>query len=110
MGDGERVLRVFNAAAQHRVDVHVKLGMLCQELQFFVQDLQALLGDLIGLHVIDADLKMFQARPVQPLNAVGGEQVSIGNHPGENAVLAYAGDNGVEIGMQQRLAAADGDE
>src|SRR5258708_6829494 len=50
LADRERILRMRNAAAHHRVDVHVKVGVLGQQLQLFVEDFQALLRDFIRIH------------------------------------------------------------
>ena len=67
----QRIFRVANAAAEHRIDIHVKLGVLRQQLELLVQHLQALFGDVIRLHIVDADLQIFEARAIQPLDALG---------------------------------------
>ncbi len=63
-----------------------------------------------GMRVVDADLQIFEAGAIQPLDALRHQQVTVGDHPGDDAVFADAPDDGVQIGMQQRLAAADGDD
>jgi hypothetical protein len=46
---------------------------------------------------------------VEALDAVGGEQVAVGDETGDCAVAADAANELVELGVQQGLAAADGD-
>ena len=53
---------------------------------------------------------MLKAGAIEALYAVGGQQVAVGDHAGDHAVAAYAGDQQVEIGMEQGLAAGDGDD
>ena len=62
VSDGESVLRVAHAAAENRVDIHLKFGVLGEKLELLVEHLEAFLRDVVGLHVVDADLKIFQAR------------------------------------------------
>ena len=52
---------------------------------------------------------MIQARLVELLNAVHRQQVSVGDHAGDHAVVADAADDVVEFRVQDGLAAADGD-
>ena len=104
----ERVLGIADAAAEHGIDVHVKFGVFGQQRQFLVENFQALLRNVVGLHVVNADLQVFEAGAIQALDAIGHQQVAVGDQAGEHAVLADARDDGVEFGMQQRLAAADG--
>src|ERR1700687_3156586 len=42
---GQGVLRIADAASHYGVDVHVKLGVFGEQLQFLVENFQALLGD-----------------------------------------------------------------
>ncbi len=58
----QRVFGIVNAAAQHRVDVHVKQRVLGQDLQLLVEHLQALLRHVVRHHVVDADLHVIEAR------------------------------------------------
>ena len=67
--DFQRIVRIFHAAAQHGVDIHLKHGILRQHHQPAIQCFQAFLGDFVRHHVINADLQMLQPRFVQPLNA-----------------------------------------
>ena len=53
---------------------------------------------------------MLQAGAVEPLNAVGGEQIPVGDQPGDHAAAADMGNDIVQLRMQQRFAAADGDD
>jgi hypothetical protein len=93
----------------YRVDVHGKLRVLGQQLQFLVQHLQALLRNFVRLHVVDADLQVFQPRAVQPLDALSGEQIAVGDESGNDPLPPNVPDHLVQLGMQQRLAPADGD-
>ena len=47
---------------------------------------------------------------IQPLDPVRRQQVAVGDHARDGAVAADADDQVIEFGMQQRLAAADGDD
>lgn len=53
---------------------------------------------------------MIETGAVEALDAVGHEQVSIGDHTGNDAVFADAGDDLVEFWVQQWLTAGDGDD
>ena len=88
----------------------MELGVFGQQLQLAVEHLQALLRNLVRHDVVDGDLQVLEAGAVEPLDALGGEQVAVGDHAGDHAVAADAGDDQVQVGMQQRLAAADGDD
>src|SRR5207249_11683216 len=70
---------------------------------------ETLLRDLVGLDVVDADLEKIEARPIQLLDALRNEKVAVGDEPGHHAEPADPADQRVEIGMEQRLAAAEGD-
>jgi len=107
---GQGVFRVAHATAQDGIDVHVKVGMLCQERELLVQNFQALFRHVVRHHVINADLQVFEAGAIQAFYAIRDQEVSVGNQSGHHSVLANARDDGVEIGMQQGLSAADGDD
>jgi signal transduction histidine kinase len=49
-------------------------------------------------------------RAVQPFDALRGEQIAVGDHARDHAVAADVRHDQVQIGMQQGLAAADGDD
>jgi len=110
MSDGQSVLRIANAASEDRIDVHLKFGVLGQEFELLIQNSQALLRNIVGLDIVDADLQIFEPGAIQALDAVGNEQIPIGDHPGDDSILPDSGDDGVELGMQQRLTAADSDD
>jgi hypothetical protein len=88
----------------------VKIGVLGQQLQLLVEHLEALLGNLVGHHVVDGDLQMVEPGAVQPLDAFRRQQIAVGDHPGDHAALANVRHDPVEVGMQQRFAAGDGDD
>ena len=64
-------------------------------------------GNFVGHRVVDADLQVFEPRAIQPLDALGRQQVAVRDDPREDSVPAHARDDLVELRMQQRLAAAD---
>src|ERR1017187_255648 len=97
LADRESVPRSVNAAPDHRVDVHVKFGVLRQQQQFPVEHLQALLRNGVRQDIVDGDLQMLQAGAVEALDALRGKQVAVGDHARDDAVVAYAGDQQVEI-------------
>src|SRR6185437_15479834 len=99
--DGQRILRIFYAAADHGIDVDVEVGILGKHLQLLIQDLQTFLRNVIGRHVINGNLQPFEARAVKPLNALGNQQISVGDHAGDHAVLANAGDDVIQFRMEQ---------
>src|SRR5262249_47981716 len=80
------------------------------QLQLLVENFEALLRNVIGHDVVDGDLQMIQTRAVEALNAVGRQQISVGDHAGNDAVPPYARDHLVELGMEHRLPAGDGDD
>jgi hypothetical protein len=107
--DNQCIVGMLDAAAQDGIDIDVKIGVLGQKLQFLVENLEALLGHIVGLDVVDADLQVFQTRVIESLDAVGVEKIAVGDDPGDDAVVADAANDFVEIGMEQRFASADGD-
>ena len=100
LADGERILRIADASADHRIDIDVKLGVLGQQLQLAVENLQAFLRDFVGVHVVDRNLQPLQAGAVEALNAVGGQQVTVGDKAGDDAALVHAVDDVVEVGCR----------
>src|SRR5579862_173253 len=98
----------MNAAAHHRIDVHVKFGVLCQQLQLLVQDLQTLLGNVVRSYVVHADLHVLETGPIQSPDTVGRQQVPVGDHAGDCAAAADVGDDLLDIRMQHGLAAKIG--
>src|SRR5882672_12653190 len=109
LADGQRVLGVAHSAAYYGIDVHVKVGVLRQELELPVEYFETLFRDFVRIHVIDGNLEPFQARAVQALNTVLGEQIPIRDETGNNAALDHLPNDVVEIRMQQRFSAADRD-
>ena len=51
---------------------------------------------------------MIESGPIQPLNAVGREQISVGDQAGNHAMRPDARNNLVELRMKQSFAATDG--
>src|SRR5215472_5777527 len=110
LADGNGVPLILDSGADHGVDVDVKLGVLAQPLQLLVQYFEGFHGDFVGLDVIDGDLQVVQAGVIKLLDALRGEQIAVGDQPGDDAMRADAADDVVELRMKQSLAAADGDQ
>ena len=72
------------------IDVDVKFGVLGEELQFLVENLEALFRRVVGLNVVDADLEVLEARFVELPNARRGEKVPVRNQTRNHAVAADA--------------------
>src|SRR5438309_4700899 len=65
LADRQRVLGMRNSASHDRVDIHVKIGVLGQQLQFLVENLQALLRDFVGIHVVDGNLQPLESGAIE---------------------------------------------
>jgi hypothetical protein len=76
-------------------------------LELLVEQPKALLRDLVGLGVIDADLQEVEPGPVQCLNPAGHEEVSVRDEAGHHAARADVANQVVEIRVEHRLAAAE---
>ena len=59
--DRERVLWMADRATEHRFDVHREFRVLGEPLQFPIEDLKALLRDLVGHYVVNTDLEMVES-------------------------------------------------
>src|SRR5581483_2930763 len=88
----------------------MKVGVLGQQLKLSVEDLQALLRDLVRHDVVDRDLQPLQTGPAEALNPFNREQVSIGNEACDHSAIANAANDAVQLRMEQRLASADSDD
>ncbi len=109
-GDGDGVFGMSGAGADDGVDVDLEFGVLGEETEFLVEDLEAFLGDFVGLDVVDGNLELIEAGGVEAADAIGGEEIAVGDQDGDAAVMADAGDGEVEIGMEEGFAAGDGDD
>ena len=85
LADDQGVVRIVNAAADHGVDVDVKVGVLGQHLQLLVEHLEALLRHVVGHDVVDRDLQVIEPGVVQALDALRHQQVAVGDHAGDHA-------------------------
>src|SRR5262249_33586420 len=61
-------------------------------------------------HVVDRNLQPFKTSAIELLDAIGREQIAVGDHAGNHPTLANAFDDAIELGMKQRFSAADGDD
>ena len=73
LADGERVLRITNAAADHGIDVHMKVGVFGQQFELAVENFQAFLRDVVGIDVVDGDLQPLESGAVEALNPFGDQ-------------------------------------
>ena len=108
--DDQGIAGIAYASTDHRVDVHVELGIFRQPLQALIQHLEALFRDLVGHDIINRDLQVLQAGSVQPQDPLLVEQIAVGDHAGDHAVAADAANDVVNLRMQQRFAATDNDD
>ncbi len=69
-GHGQGVFGNSYAAAQDRIDVDLKFGVLGEQDQFLVEHLEAFLRSLVGHGVIDADLQVIEAGAIELPDAV----------------------------------------
>src|SRR5207248_1206042 len=102
---GERVLRVADPATDYGIDIRVKVGVFSQHLQLFVEDLKALLRNVVRIDVVYRNLQPFKPRTIQPLDPLGNKQIAVRNHSGNDAATTNPANNFIQLGMQQRLAA-----
>src|SRR6267378_2410286 len=52
--DGQRIFRFLYAAANYRIDVDVKVSVLCQVTKFLIQYAQAFARHFVGVNIVDA--------------------------------------------------------
>ena len=88
--DDQGIAGIAYASTDHRVDVHVELGIFRQPLQALIQHLEALSRGLVGHDIINRDLQVLQAGTVQPQDPLLVEQIAVGDHAGDHAVAADA--------------------
>src|SRR6266436_3379467 len=104
---GYRVPRISDAGAENGVDVDMKFRVLRQHDQAAIQGLEALQRHFVGLDVVDADLQVIESCGVESADALRVQQEAVGDDAGHHAPLAHTLDRQVEIGMEQRFAAAE---
>lgn len=107
---GKSVFGMMDAAAEDGIDVDVKISVLGKELELLVEDFEALFRDFVRHGVINADLEKFETGAIEAFNSVGRKQIAVGDHAGDHSAVTNAADNVIEFGMEERLAAADGDD
>ena len=59
--DGQSVFGVLDPAANYRIDVDVKIGMLSEVAQLLIKHAQALSRNFIRINIVDADLQRIEA-------------------------------------------------
>src|SRR5205085_4497761 len=105
--DDERVFGVLDAAADDRVDVDVEVRVLGDVDELAVEVLQALLRDLVGLDVVNADLEVLKPGLVQTSDALRREVVAVGDEAGDHPAPSYVADDLVAVRVHHRRAAGD---
>ena len=84
--------------------------MLRQQIELLVQRFQALFGNIIRHRIVDADLQVLQPCLIQLFDALFGQQESVGDHAGDHPAPPDMPDDFIQLRVQERLAAADGDD
>src|SRR5256714_15667639 len=108
--DCERVFRVTDAAADDRVDVDVEVRVLGDVYELAVEVLEALLGDLVGIDVVNRNLEVLKSGVVQSSDAFGSDVIAVGDESSDHAASPYVADDLVEVRVHHRLAARNGDD
>src|SRR5580704_7769290 len=96
-----------DAAADHGINIYVKVGVLGEQLQFLVENFQTFLRDFVRVHVVDGNLQPLESGVVKALDAIGDQQISVGDEAGDHAIRADSANDVVEFGMHERLAAGN---
>jgi len=99
-GYKQSFLRPRYAGSKYGVDIDGEICFFGEVYQFLIQDLETFLGNPVRLKVVDTDLQMIQPGLVQPPDPCLGEQVAVGDHPGDHTVPPYAGDDLLEVGVE----------
>ncbi|SPE22430.1 exported hypothetical protein [Acidobacteriia bacterium SbA2] len=108
-GHFQSVVRITNATPQDGIDIYLEDRVSSQQAQLAVQNAQALLGNLVGYYIINADLQMIQAGAIQVIDPLGSQQVSVGDQTGNNSAPADMLNNLFQFRVQERFASADRD-
>ncbi len=74
-GHLDRIVRMTNSTAYHRIDIDVKLGMFGEQSQLEVENLEAFLRNFVRLDVIDRDLHVLETGAIEALDAIRREQI-----------------------------------
>src|SRR6185295_815665 len=86
--DSQRIFRCFDSAANHRVDVDAKLSELRKPLEFLIEQLQALLRNIVGRNVVYADLHVLEPSLVELLDLLLSQQISVCNKASEHSAFS----------------------
>src|SRR5580692_10325746 len=87
----------------------MEIRVLGEEFEFFIQNLEALLGYIVRRYVVDRNLQPFKSRAIEPLNALGDQHVAVRNEPSDHSTFANATNDLVQLRMQKRFATTDRD-
>src|SRR4030095_14393151 len=86
----EGIFGSLNSSANHRIYVHFEVRQLRKPHQFLVENLETLFGNIIGIDVIDAQLKVFQPRLVQLLDFFAREEIAVRDKSCHHSSMPYA--------------------
>src|SRR5215472_1335607 len=88
--NGKRIFGVSDGTTQDRVDVDTELCVIGKPLKFPIQYFQALVGNFIGVDIIDADLQIIEASSIQTPDVFDAEEIPIRQQTGEHVVVTDA--------------------
>ena len=79
--------------------------MVTQVFELFVEDLQTLVRDLVGIHVVNRYLQIIQAGLVEFFDLINLKIIAVRDQAGDHAVVADPGDYFVDLRMHHWLSA-----
>jgi hypothetical protein len=88
----------------------VGLGVFGQHFQADVEGFEAFLRNVVRLDVVDRDLHVIETGAVEAADDFLIEEEAVGDHAGEATVVADAGDEIGQVGVEQGFAAAEGND
>jgi hypothetical protein len=72
--DHNRVFGIANSPAQHGIDGDPELGVASEPFEFPVKRAQALLWNVVGYHIVDADLQIIESGAIQSGDTVRSQE------------------------------------
>jgi hypothetical protein len=106
LSDNQSILRILQFSPQNRIDVHVELRVIPQVAKLDVQDLEALLGNIIRLDIVHTDLEMIQPGFIQSFDPLWSQQITVGQYSRQHPMTTDSGDDLLNLRMKQGLASA----
>ena len=106
-GDRNCIFWIADPAADDGIDGDVEGSTAGKPAQLLIEHLETLLRNVVGDHVVDADLQVIESGAIQPRDAFLREEVAVGDERGDHPAAANTADDLVELRMEQGLAAAE---